>query len=229
MTPELTTLVYTAAAVGFLHTLVGPDHYLPFVAIGKARSWSTSKTLGVTFACGLGHVLGSVALGMVGVATGAALTSLVGIESVRGDLAAWALTAFGLVYLVWGVRRAYKKHGHHHIFGKHGHQLTDHPHNGLPGDSKSSITIWVLFIVFVLGPCEVLIPLLLYPAAQSSTHGMILVTTVFGVTTIATMMATVGVLLAGIKLIPMKRMERYSHALAGLAILLCGVSIQLGL
>ena len=54
----LQLLLGTAVSIGFLHTLIGVDHSLPFVAIGKARSWTLSKTLGLTAICGLGHVLG---------------------------------------------------------------------------------------------------------------------------------------------------------------------------
>ena len=51
----------------------------------------------VTAACGVGHVTGSILLGFVGISIGAALHRLQWIEGLRGDLAAWALTAFGLV------------------------------------------------------------------------------------------------------------------------------------
>ena len=54
----------TAATIGFVHTVTGPDHYLPFVVIGRARNWRLKRTLGVTVLCGIGHVLGSVALGL---------------------------------------------------------------------------------------------------------------------------------------------------------------------
>lgn len=212
MNDELNILLITAASIGFFHTLLGPDHYLPFVAISKARNWSQTKTLLLTILCGFGHVLSSIILGLIGVALGTALTKLELIESIRGDLAAWALIAFGLVYLVWGLRLAYKnKHHHHH------HK------------DKKSMTPWVLFIVFVLGPCEPLIPILMYPAAKSSLMGMMLVAGVFSLVTIATMTSIVFVLIGGFKLIKFSSLERYSHALAGFVILLCGIAIQFGL
>lgn len=211
MNEELTILLITAASIGFFHTILGPDHYLPFVAISKARNWSQSKTLLLTILCGFGHVLSSIVIGLIGVAFGTALSKLEFIESVRGDLAAWVLIAFGLVYLIWGLRQAYKnKHPHHH-------------HN------KKSLTPWILFIVFVLGPCEPLIPILMYPAAKSSLMGMFLVAGVFSIVTIATMTSIVYVLTGGIKLFKFSSLERYSHALAGFVILVCGVAIQFGL
>ena len=215
MTHELTALIITAATLGFIHTVLGPDHYLPFVAMAKAREWSWSKTSVITFLCGLGHVLSSVVLGLIGVAFGLAVTRLEVVESVRGDLAAWALTAFGLVYFVWGMRRAYKKHAHSHL-----------PENK---DGKANITPWVLFTVFVLGPCEPLIPILMYPAASESYFGMILVASVFSMVTIGTMIAMVAILKKGISFVPAVKLERFSHALAGFAIFACGVAIHMGL
>ena len=65
-------LIASAAGLGAFHTLVGVDHFLPFVLIAKARDWSVRKTLGVTAACGIAHVLSSVLLGTVGIALGMA-------------------------------------------------------------------------------------------------------------------------------------------------------------
>jgi len=89
-----------------------------------------------------------------------------------------------------------------------------------------TITPWILFTIFVLGPCEPLIPILMYPAAKNNVGGLILVTSIFAAVTIATMMVVVYVTSTGIKLIPMKKMEKYSHAIAGAIILFSGLGIQ---
>ncbi|GAG00740.1 unnamed protein product, partial [marine sediment metagenome] len=44
MSNELIALYITAASIGFIHTVFGPDHYLPFVVMSKARKWSLGKT-----------------------------------------------------------------------------------------------------------------------------------------------------------------------------------------
>lgn len=84
---------------------------------------------------------------------------------------------------------------------------------------------WVLFTILVFGPCEPLIPLLMYPAAKHNIGGAVLVATVFGAFTVLTMLAMVLLGVYGLTFLPMNKMERYSHALAGFAILLCGLSI----
>jgi nickel/cobalt transporter (NicO) family protein len=82
-----------------------------------------------------------------------------------------------------------------------------------------------LFTIFIFGPCEPLIPLLMYPAAQNSKIDLIMVTCVFGAVTISTMLAAVLISKAGIDLIPLAKVQRYSHAIAGASIFLCGLAI----
>jgi nickel/cobalt exporter len=172
---------------------------------------------------------------LIGIAAGLSLTWLVDAESGRGEIAAWLLTAFGLVYLVWGVRRAWRArphaHRHDHLDGhshEHVHTHTD-GHAHVHVDGKVNITPWVLFTIFVFGPCEPLIPLLMFPAAAESLYGVLLVAGVFAVATIGMMMTITMLATYGLNLVPWRRMERYSHALAGAMIFLCGVAIHLGL
>lgn len=233
MGADLGALVVAAAWLGFLHTILGPDHYLPFVMMSWARKWSATKTAVITVLCGLGHIVSSVILGLLGVSLGLVVRKLEIVESFRGNIAAWLLIAFGLVYLVWGLRRAYRKqrHAHSHFHAEedehsHGHgHLGDHAHVH-DGKASASITPWALFIVFVFGPCEVLIPVLMYPAAQSGFLGVLAVTCVFGTVTIATMLAAVLISRKGFNFLPLARIERFGHVIAGATICLCGLAIQ---
>lgn len=203
-------LLVTAASLGFVHTILGPDHYLPFVAIGKAREWNISRTLWLTFICGVGHVLSSVVIGMAGIAIGSQVESLIHIEDFRGNLAAWGLIAFGLAYAIWGVRHWYRKKAH--TVEEKGVQ--------------KKIAPWVLFILFVLGPCEVLIPVLMYPAANESMGALITVSAVFGISTLLTMLASVWVAAYGLSFVSFKPIEKYSHSIAGLVIFFSGLAIE---
>ena len=221
MSQELTILTLTAASIGFFHTLLGPDHYLPFIALAQARKWSPARTGWITFLCGVGHVASSVVLGLIGVAAGIAVEKLKVTESVRGQIAAWLLIAFGLVYFVWGLRRAFR--GRIHAHG-HGHEPGDQHEPGRNG--RKTATPWVLFLIFVFGPCEPLIPILMYPAARQSLLGVGVVTAVFAGVTISTMLGIVMLSTFGLARVPTERLCRYSHAMAGAIILMCGISIQ---
>ena len=240
-------ILITAALIGFFHTVVGVDHYIPFAALSKANKWSLRKTILIVFICGVGHILGSVLLGFFGIGLGKALTTLIDIESRRGDLAVWFLIAFGLVYTLIGFRRAYKNKPHSHFSQEGGvfehnhsefehihehegnihfhraHGKHDHEENRNDNDLN---TFWMLFILFVLGPCEPLIPILMYPAAQADFALLIGVTAVFSAVTIGTMITATTVVLKGISFLPLKSLDRYSHVLAGCSIFLCGVAIM---
>jgi sulfite exporter TauE/SafE len=201
--------------------------------MARARKWSLAKTTCITAMCGAGHVLSSIVLGIIGIALGISINKLGAIESFRGGLAAWLLIAFGVGYFAWGVIRARKSrsHVHWHAHGdasmpihKHTHSK-DHLHLH-KGEKAKNLTPWILFTIFVFGPCEPLIPLLIYPAAKSSIFGLVLVTGVFGVVTIVTMLSIVILLSLGANLLPMGWLERYTHALAGATICLCGIAIR---
>jgi sulfite exporter TauE/SafE len=229
MEPTLIILLGSAVGIGFLHTLIGVDHWLPFAVLGRAQSWRLRRVLAVTAACGVGHVLSSVVLGALGIGLGVAVTRLEAIEGVRGNLAAWTLIVFGVVYAAWSVARP--RRAHRHIHAHADGETHVHTHEGLPHGHTTrdarTVTAWSLFVIFVLGPCEPLIPLLMAPAIASGGAGVALVAVVFGVTTIATMAVMVAVVYAGLSVPVFRRLQAHAHPLAGVAIALSGLAIQL--
>lgn len=232
MSNEIIFLAGTAASIGFFHTVLGPDHYLPFIFMSKARKWSLFKTSWITILCGIGHVGSSVLLGVVGYYLGIALFKLEWFEGLRGDLAAYAFVIFGLAYFVWGLRRAIlnKPHQHKHFHEDGTQHEHDHTHtNSHDHVHRANITPWILFTIFVLGPCEPLIPILMYPAAESSTSGMFFIATIFSIVTISTMLTIVLITTFGFSFVKLGKLERYTHALAGAIVFLSGVAILFGL
>lgn len=237
MTPEIAILCATAASLAFVHTLAGPDHYLPFVALARSRQWPMAKVVSATLWCGAGHILGSVLLGLIGVYASIQLGALEWVENMRGDLAALLLVSFGLAYTAWGLRRAYRSrpHTHWHTHGslRHRHlhdHRRDHVHLHVPesaGDRRRSAIGWTLFMIFVLGPCEPLIPLLMFPAADESLLGLVAVTVVFTVVTLFTMIGAVILSLRGLRSVHIPGIDRFSEAIAGCTITLCGLLLTL--
>lgn len=242
MASSMVPLCFAAVSIGLFHTILGPDHYVPFVAMAKAGRWSLRKTLTITTLCGLGHIASSAVLGFLGVSMGIGISKIEGVESTRGQFAAWMLLAFGLAYLAWGLRKAVRKQPHRHIHMHPGWIVHSHDHSHLGDhihvhtgdesnvvDSKSTIstnlTPWVLFTIFLFGPCEPLIPLLMYPAAHGSMTSVVIVTCVYGAVTISTMIGLVSLFFWGFRPSSLDRGDRYSHVLAGLAIAMSAVAI----
>jgi threonine/homoserine/homoserine lactone efflux protein len=91
--------------------------------------------------------------------------------------------------------------------------------------SKAKMTPWILFTIFVFGPCEPLIPIVMFPASKHNWSELVIVTCVFSIITILTMLTVVLVASYGIKFFPMKVMEKYSNVMAGSTIMLCGLGM----
>ena len=219
----ISALWLTAFLTAVIHTITGPDHYLPFIAIAKSRDYGLKKTLLWTFVCGLGHIGSAllIALGFVYLSHFLTDAQFEWIEDNRSDLAAYALIGLGGAYVLWALRHRWlHKHGHEHHHGFMGH--------GGSEVKDKNITVWVMFIIFVLGPCEALLPVL----TASSVMGIPAVissTVIFSVATIATMLVAVTLGYLGLKALRFKKIEAYAHELAGATIMACGVLILCGL
>jgi nickel/cobalt exporter len=229
---SLLLLSVTAVSIGFLHTLLGPDHYLPFIVLSQAKNWNVRKTMIITFLCGVGHVLSSVILGIVGIVVGISVNKLVSVESFRGNIAGWLFIAFGLVYMIISIRNLMRKHKHTHRHFHIGGEQHEHDHNHhdehthIHENEPVSTTPWILFLIFVFGPCEPLIPILMYPAAQNNIHGAIVVSILFSAVTISTMMTIVFAFKLGLSRINLKPLEKYNHLIAGTIIFISGIAIN---
>ena len=227
-------VVSLAAFLAVTHTLAGPDHYLPFIALAKCRNWSMGKTLLWTFVCGVGHVASALLLAVGFYYLWGWLTQDYAelIDEHRGTAAAWLLIGFGAIYMAWGLRaaRASKRHEHTHQHegGEahthvHTHNCSGHRHWHDRPDSLKVIP-WILFIIFAFGPCEA-VWAVLPTAVAIGPMCLFASAVVFTACTIGTMMVAVVLALQGIRLLRFSFLERYAHAVAGLVILFCGVAI----
>lgn len=229
---EMSVLVISAATLGVIHTLLGPDHYLPFIVLSKARNWTRTRTLWITFISGVGHVSGSVILGLIGIAMGISLSRLETIETNRGSVVGWLLIGFGLLYSAYGVYKYFRKGAHVHFPAFLRPKSIRHKDLHLADrdlqkeNDAGRLTPWILFLIFVFGPCEVLIPMLIYPAAELSGMGIFLVALVFGIATVGTMLLVVLLGYQGFSFIKLKGKEHRIHLFAGLVILLAGIGMQ---
>ena len=228
MPSEFTLLIIAAISVACLHTLAGPDHYLPFIALSRSRGWSFSKTIFWTVLCGCAHIGSSVLLALGGAAVGWSLSKVSWMQSVRGGLAGWCMLLFGLGYAAWGLYRARKNRQHKHfdLYEDGSLYVYEHRHGEVvkPAD-RHKVTPWVMFIIFLLGPCEPMIPLLYFPAAKNSWSGMILLIVVYTICTLIIMVLMVLLGYYGISLMRTDKLERHMHSIAGFTVCICGAGM----
>ena len=203
-------LALAAVTLGSLHTLA-PDHWVPFAALARAQGWSRARTARITALCGFGHVTVSVLLGVLALVFGLEMIRLVGqrMEAMAGIL----LIAFGLVYAVYGLRRAAGSHVH----GHHHHRY-DHVHE------PRTMTPWALFLLFSADPCVAVIPIL-FAAAPLGTLRTAVVVGAYELATIGTMVALVLPAAAAARRVSGRFVEHYGDAAAGGVIAVVGIVV----
>lgn len=224
---DIEVLIGAAITIAFLHTVSGLDHYLPFIALSKSRKWSLSKTIFWTIVCGCGHIVSSVVLGLGGAAIGWSLSKMNLFQNVRGTITGWTLLGFGVLYTIWGaVRLAQnRRHKHFDIYDDGSVYVYEHKQGEVVlAKDRHALTPWVLFLIFVLGPCEPMIPLLYFPAVKNSWWGIATIVSVYTLFTLATMLLMVIAGYFGTGFFKIN-LEKYVHVLAGLTLFLCGAGI----
>src|SRR4029450_13729476 len=174
------------------------------------------------FWAGLGRVASSLTLAILGLSLGHGAARLAGVEAGRGRAGParpgalgrgwteagrgccgpYALVAFGCADGLWGVRRAIvRREG----LVAHEHGGTVHLHRGghvRHTHPSAPATFWALFAIFVLGPCEPLIPLFVLPASRGMWALAGWTALVFSIVTVAAMMALVALASAGVARLP---------------------------
>jgi hypothetical protein len=229
----------TAALTALVHTLI-PDHWLPFVLVGRSRGWTPRTVATVSGLSALIHTLLSVLLGLS--------TALVGLGAARAlgetleSVGAGLLVAFGLVYAAW----AWRKGGHFHPGGErlhaggsgalacaggegaHERHLHYHADREWIEARPPGLGAVGLAVIVGVNPCVLILPLLL--AAIGRGPGMVaLVTLAYAVPTVVLM---VGLSVLGVRTrrqVPLAGLARYVEPASGLLVALVGLAaIALG-
>jgi nickel/cobalt exporter len=231
---EPSAIVFLAAATASaaIHALI-PDHWLPFVLMGKSRNWSLGKTLVLAAAGGLLHVFLAVGVGILTYRLGRQGAEMMArrIGETLATLSAAGLAAFGLVYGAYSWRRERKHHPpaggtrnagvgtpnpHHH----HGHLLE----RWFGGDLSG----WSLVVVIGVSPCALAFPILLASAASLGISGVLMVAAGFGATTMLTTLAVTLIASLSARRIDFPFLNRYGDLISGVLIGLVGAVLFAG-
>jgi len=130
------TLLTATFILAATHT-VSPDHWFPFIMVGRANKWKVSWVLGLAILAGIGHVGTSVFIGLMGVFAE---------KGVSKDIATFLENATPMLLIVFGFGYAayafYKQrvgaHGHSHGIpfvnkwlgiDPHAYELPGHTHS----------------------------------------------------------------------------------------------------
>jgi len=229
-------LLSTALGTALFHTLI-PDHWLPFVLIGRARNWSVAYTVIVSGFSAVVHVVFSLLLGLLALTLGRVSAEAIGetLEHSSHIL----LIVFGLVYAIW----SWRKGGHFHPGGSmlHRHEHGDacagdegdanpeHLHYHADTDLiRGGTDLRAFGLAFIVGanPCLLLMPLLL----ESTRYGsgpVLLVTLAYSVPTVLLMVGLSAIGVSGLVRIRVPGIARHMEMLSGLLIALLGLLLWL--
>ena len=241
-----TTIAIGGFAVAFLHAAI-PTHWLPFVVAARAQHWKKPKTLAVTGMAGAGHVVFTIALGVLVVWGGMAINSRIG--RLFPVIAGGALVALGLFYLVRQIRGT----GHSHLFGGHSHHQHEHhshdpvtqphvhahEHDHVNQETDSAAinqrwsqqrSDWVviagLFALLTFSPCEAFLPVFLM-GAQYGWIGFALLSVTLAIATVAGMVVFTWLTLAGVEKLNLRALEKFESGILSGVLCLLGVLIIL--
>lgn len=208
-------LIVAVGVVGVLHTMV-PDHWAPITLWARQRGWTPAQTAKAALGAGVGHVLSTLALGVVLWLAGLMVAAKFGhwVEIISSGL----LIAFGLwVSLAgWREMRHDRTHDHAHA---HGH---DHPHHDNRHDHAQSGS---MALMLILGSSPMVEGLPAFFAAGKFGWGVILVMSlVFAASTILTYIVLCVASVAGLENVKLGRFEHYGEILSGLFIAAVGVA-----
>jgi nickel/cobalt transporter (NicO) family protein len=176
---HLLTLAATGFGVAFLHAAI-PTHWLPFVAIGRARGWTHRQTLAGVALAGGGHVAATTALG-VGLAT-------FGFELAEGyhEVFHWTVAALLIGLGAWLAFRAPHGRACAHC---HGRSL-------IPATTDRA-AMGGLFLTLTLSPCELFLPVYL-TAVPHGWPGLVWLSAVLAAATLGGMLTLTWLTLQGV-------------------------------
>ena len=232
---ESVILILGTTSIALIYTFLNPDHYLPPAAMFRSGKWSQSKAIYITLLCGFAFLLSSLLISTIGLALGLAIKKYVALEAFRATLAAWVIILFGLAYfdhrLALALIDPQPEHWHVHrgeVTNIYNDPLQTKGHAHIQ-EKENLVTLepWKLFWTFFFYPCKPFIPIVIYPAANWNTVSLGILTAIFIVVTVASLLAIVLNPDLGIKLASYKRLDRYRNALAGATIFVCGILLLL--
>ena len=108
----LWTLLVATFTLAATHT-VSPDHWFPFVMVGRANKWKTTWVLLLALIAGMGHVGTSVVIGLVGVFAEKGVSK--DIALLFEQATPWLLIIFGFGYAAYALyKQRVGAQGHSH-------------------------------------------------------------------------------------------------------------------
>jgi nickel/cobalt exporter len=204
----MTHLLVSAILLSIVHAAI-PNHWLPIVAISKGEKWSRALTLRATFISGVAHIASTIMIGLLVGWAGYEFSNQ--YKEIFKWLAPSILGGLGLIYLLLHLKE-YFSHNHHH-----------HHHNE---NKINRISVTAIIISLSIGmffsPC-IELETYYFTAGSAGWIGILSVSLIYLVVTVAMMMLLVYLALKGFEKINFHFLEHNERLIIGIILILTGV------
>lgn len=206
----LSQIIIGAFLLSIVHASI-PNHWVPLVALSKAEKWNEKLTMGITAIAGFAHTLSTIIIGIIVGFFGYKLSD--SYSFIVGVIAPSILILLGIIYLILSIRD--NKHHHHH----HTHEIN------IDEAKKKTTTaiILTLTISMFFSPC-LEIEAYFFVASKLGWQGIITVSVIYTIITIAGMLLLVWLGMKGIRKIKSHFLEHYEKSITGIILIVLGIA-----
>jgi nickel/cobalt transporter (NicO) family protein len=197
------SILISTILISLLHALI-PSHWLPLLAISKAKKWNNNQTLIVTFYMGLAHVLSTILLGII--------VSIVGYKLNANNEKYFDIIA-PLVLITMGVFFIYRHYTHHHF---HINKSTENE------KSNNKKIIFSLVTLMFFSPC-LEVEAFFFSAGEFGFANVCLIAFIYMLISIIGMMLWMNIALHGLKKMDWHKIEHNAGLITGVVLIISGV------
>lgn len=210
----LSQIIIGAFLLSIVHASI-PNHWIPLVALSKAEKWNEKLTLGITAIAGFAHTLSTIIIGIIVGFFGYELSG--SYSFIVGVIAPSILILLGIIYLILSIRD--NKHHHHH----HTHEINIDDVNLPLAKKTTTAIILTLTISMFFSPC-LEIEAYFFVASKLGWEGIITVSVIYTVITIAGMLLLVWLGMKGVKKIKFHFLEHHEKTITGILLIVLGIA-----
>lgn len=205
---ELTQIMFGAFLLSVIHATI-PNHWIPLVALSKSEKWTDRFTLSITALAGFSHTLSTTIIGIIVGFMGYKLSTSYSL--IISLIAPGILILLGIIYIIYGVKT---KNNHHHT----------HEINEIDAKKKTKTAIILTIIISMFfSPC-LEIEAYYFVAGNLGWEGIVTVSAVYTVITVAGMLFLVWLGMKGARKIKSHFLEHYEKVISGIVLIVLGIA-----